>query len=287
MFEVGLLVLVFLFLPFLLCAVKNRSISLFISPSLLRCHKSKTAVPLLSKPRYKVKLFFHFELDPPGVWFQELTMASLCGRLMLNAAKRNITYTPVRFCKSKFRPFLRWLCNHFFHLHRVPCDNRRFFALLAHLRNVWGRRGGTFGTFRPPEVVWNRVVELDSSKQFPRMEWFLPEMPQKLFHRLKILFLSPVTFRNFALCFCFSSDERPDWARDRSGEARAAGPPSRRHRSLRYACVQARPGHQGEPQHDPVRVRVAPRRMRLWVVLQCCFGILEWVIWWWLACFWD
>ena len=29
-------------------------------------------------------------------------MASLCGRIVLAAAKRNVTYTPVRFCKSKF-----------------------------------------------------------------------------------------------------------------------------------------------------------------------------------------
>ncbi|XP_063707772.1 cytochrome c oxidase subunit 5B, mitochondrial-like [Culicoides brevitarsis] len=27
-------------------------------------------------------------------------MASLCGRLVLNAARRNVTYTSVRFCKS-------------------------------------------------------------------------------------------------------------------------------------------------------------------------------------------
>lgn len=30
-------------------------------------------------------------------------MASLCGRVVLSAARKNVTYTPVRFCKSKWK----------------------------------------------------------------------------------------------------------------------------------------------------------------------------------------
>lgn len=244
------------------------------------------------EPRYKVKLFSSTNFVPPGVWFQEPTMASLCGRLMLNAAKRNITYTPVRFCKSKFQSsFARGCATIFFLLHRsLPCllcavwQSKIFRLCSPRLRNVRGRRAGLSGRSDHRGDVRNRAVECDSSERFLRNEWFPSRAADKNFSQTKIpLSFSPVLIRNFAVCFCFSSDERPDWARDRSGEARAAGPPSRRHRSLRYACVQARTGHQGEPQHDPVRVRVAPRRMRLWVVLQCCWGILDE----WLACFWD
>lgn len=62
-----------------------------------------TTVTLLFCPQVSVwKITKEFLVLRPTEIFAKRTMASICGRMALRAAARqNVAYTPVRFCKSK------------------------------------------------------------------------------------------------------------------------------------------------------------------------------------------